>query len=233
MKKLVPILIGLFFIFITIYLSFNFDVVTRNTVAQTGFGWVITTILLRILVSLSFARGAVLITKAFLPKIKSFIVFIPGILIGFFVSFITPIYQSDYGDFSTTKMSVDHESLSNLTEGRYHIKNQPYILTFFTSDCSHCKNAAKLLGFSQSIGNTPQIIAVFPGTQENADKFINENNGGGFEYYTVDDDDYFIQNSGAIFPSIYLIDKDGNTLAHWFGDEFNFTALDYVETFSK
>jgi len=233
MKKSIPIAIGLVFIGISIYLSFNFESVVKKSIFRTDFSWVISTILLRAVIVVAFARGTQLIIDVFQSRLKSIFSFLIALPLGFGVSFISPIYEFDYGDYSTKERSVDHISLTELTDGNYQIKTSPYLLVFFSTDCPHCKTASKLIGFNRSIGNAPEVIALFPGTQENADQFIAENNGQDFTYYIVDDRQYFLDNSGAAFPSIFLIDANGNTLAHWFGDHFNYTALDYIESFSK
>ena len=233
MKKIVPNAIGLLFIALSFYISIYFEDVTKNLVSRSGLGWVISTIILRVMVCLAFARGIQLIIKTFIPRLKSIFVFIPGLLVGFAISFISPIYESDYGNFSTQDMAVEHKPLTELTNGQYTIKNAPYIVAFFTTDCPHCKAASKLLAFAKSIGNTPDIVAIFPGEEEDSKRFIAENNASHFEHYTVNNDTFFLKNSGGVFPSIFLLDQSGKTIAHWFGDGFNYTALDYIEAFSK
>ena len=232
MRRLTPVIIGLVFIGITLYLSVYFEDTVKKAIARTDLSWVISTILLRIVISVAFARGAQLICTVFLPKLKPLLTFVIAVPIGFAISFITPIYDSDYGDFSSEGITIDHGGLTNLTDGKYQVRQEPYLLVFFLKDCKHCKQVSKLLGFAQSIGNTPPIEVVFPGRDSSSREFIKMHSGSRFNYYTINDSEFFLENSGAWFPSIYLIDTSGQTIAHW-NEVFNYTALDYIESYSK
>lgn len=231
-KRILSLVLGIVFIGIAIYIAIYLTDVSKNLIEKLGFGWVMATIVARTLVCLSFGRGLQLIVQSFAPHIKGIIVFLIGFVLGFGFSFLSPIYQSDYGDFSTVDniISVDHQGLTELTNGNYQIKNQPYILVFFTSTCSHCKAASKNIGYLSQLGKMPPIIAVFPGNEENTRTFLNENNGQTFEYYRISDEQFFIENSGAAFPSIFLINEKGETMKHWFGELLNYSALDYLES---
>jgi thiol-disulfide isomerase/thioredoxin len=228
-KQIISILTGLVFIGIAVYLAINLVEVSKNLIAKISLGWVSATIITRALVCFSFARGLQLILQSVLPKLNSILVFIGGIVLGFGLSFLSPIYESDYVDASTTDLSIDHAGLTALTNGRYQIKAQPYIVAFFTSSCPHCKLASKNLGYMSQLGKLPPVVAIFPGNEADTKRFLEENNGQLFEYYRLSDEGYFLKNSGAAFPSVFLINEKGETVKHWFGDLLNYTALDYLE----
>ncbi|MFK8046128.1 MAG: peroxiredoxin family protein [Crocinitomicaceae bacterium] len=228
-NKIVSITIGVVFIGIAVYLAINLIDVSQNLIAKTGIGWVAATIVTRALVCFSFARGIQIILKSLTPKINSILVFIGGLVLGFAISFLSPIYQSDYGDFSTTDLTIDHKGLTEITNGKYQIKKQPHIIVFFTTNCPHCKEASERLGFLSQLGKLPPIVAIFPGNKENTQKFLAKHKGQTYEYYRLDEnEDFFLDNSGAGFPSVFLINEKGETVKHWFGDLLNYSALDYL-----
>ena len=229
-KRILSLAIGFIFIGISIYLAIHLIDVSKNLIERAGIGWVSATIVSRAIVCLSFARGLQLLGQAFAIRLKGFIIFIIGFVLGFALSFLSPIYESDYGDFSTTEQLLDHEGLIELTGGKYSIKNQPYIVAFFTTSCSHCKAASKNIGYLSQLGKMPPVIAIFPGNEKDTRQFLAENNGQLFEHYLIKDEKYFIDNSGAAFPSIFLINEKGETMKHWFGELLNYTALDYLES---
>jgi len=233
-NKIISIVIGAVFIGISVYLAVNLVDVSQNLITKTGIGWVASTIITRTLVCLSFARGIQILLKTFLPKLNTILVFIGGLVVGFGVSFLTPIYQSDYGDFSTTDLTIDHKGLSEITNGKYQIKKEPYIVAFFTTNCPHCKEASKHLGFLSQQNKLPPIVAIFPGNKNNTEKFIAKHNGQTFERYRLEDnEEFFLDNSGAGFPSIFLINEKGETVKHWFGALLNYSALDYLGSIKK
>ncbi len=232
-KSLFSLAIGIIFIAISVYLSVELFEVSKKLIARAHLGWVSSTIITRLLVCLSFGRGIQLIFRVLLPKIRSFIPLIIGIVAGFGLSFISPIYESDYGDSKSDDLSIDHEGLSNLTNGTYQIKKEPYLVAFFTTTCPHCKEASKRIGFMSQLNRMIPVVAIFPGSQEDSEKFITENNGQFFEYYVINNDEYFINNSDGRFPSVFLINEKGETMKHWFGDLLNYSALDYLESLKK
>lgn len=232
-KRFVPYIVGLIYVFISFYLSINFIEAVKQLIYKTDLGWVISTVLVRIFICITFARGFQLTFHFFKPQFNAILLFVIGLLIGFGISFITPIYEFDYGDFKREGNLIEHDILSDITDGAYQIKKKPYIMAFFTPNCPHCKSASSMLGFANSIDNSPEIIALMPGSDIEIDSFLIKNNGLQFEIFKIKDSDFFFKNSGASFPSIFLIDSDGKTIGHWFGEEFNFTALDYIEKFAN
>ena len=111
--KTINLIKGILFIGISVYLAFIFNDALANFVSKIQFiGWVKGSIILRIVISLAFARGLQLILKAFEVKIKSILILFIGTLIGFTICFIAqPIYNTDYGNFGTTDLSIQIEDL--------------------------------------------------------------------------------------------------------------------------
>ena len=229
-KQILSLLTGIVFIAIAVYLSIDLVEVSKKLIARIHIGWVSSTIVSRLLVCLSFGRGLQLILQVLTPKLKGVLTFFIGFIAGFGVSFISPIYESDYGIYDGEKLSIDHSGLSDLTDGAYQIKKEPYLVAFFTTTCSHCKEASGKIGFMSQLDRMIPVIAIFPGSEEDAQKFIKDNNGAFFEYHTIQDDEFFIENSDGSFPSIFLINEKGETVQHWFGDLLNYSALDYLES---
>ena len=216
---------------IAIYIAISFNSSLANLVQRSGISWVTSSIILRAIISLSFARGFQLFIKSIQPKFNSLLIFAIGILIGFLISFgAQPIYNTDYGNYGITEMIIDIPELKIQTNNQFDLNSKPAIIAFFTSTCSHCKDASKKLGFIHTIGNSPQIISIFPGSKEDTENFISENNGNSFIYHLINNDKFFIETAGGSFPSVFLVDKEGNTIQHWFGDELNYSALDLIKT---
>ncbi|MFK8036937.1 MAG: TlpA family protein disulfide reductase [Crocinitomicaceae bacterium] len=232
-RKILSFTIGLIFIGIAVYLSLDIVALAKNLINKLNLGWVSSNILARVLVCLAFARGLQLLMQTFKPNFNGLLVFIIGIFAGFGLSFISPIYESDYGDYATADMVLDHDGLTILTNGNYKVKDQPYIVAFFTTSCPHCKAASQNIGLMSQQNRMIPVIAIFPGNKADTEKFLTENNGQYFENYMIDSDEYFIKNSGGAFPSVFLINKDGETMKHWFGDLLNYTALDYLESLKQ
>lgn len=229
-RNVLSLIIGLIFIGISIYLSLDIIGLAKNLIDKLSLGWVMSNSIARLIVCLTFARGLQLIVQTFKPNFNGLLLIIIGLIAGFGVSFISPIYESDFGDHSTTDITIDHDGLTALTDGKYQIKNQPYVVAFFTTSCPHCKAASKNIGFLSQRDRMVPVIAIFPGNKEDTKTFLLENNGQFFEHYILDNDEYFIKNSGSAFPSIFLINEKGETIKHWFGDLLNYTALDYLES---
>jgi thioredoxin-related protein len=231
-KKSIEIIKSVLFLGIALYISIFFNDSLANLVRKAPTGWVLSSIVLRIIISLSFARGFQLAVKVLRPKIKSFLIFIAATLIGFGISFsFQPIYNTDYGNFGTTKKSINIDNLKLETNQEFNLNGSNSIITFFTTDCSHCMEASKRLGYAQSIGNTPQIIALFPGNIDDTENFLDKNNGQHYKIHIIDNDTFFGETAGGSFPSIFLVDKNGATIQHWFGDGLNYSALDLIEKY--
>ena len=137
--KRINLVKGFLFIGISVYLSYIFNDALVNFVSKIPFtGWVKGSIILRIVISLAFARGLQLILKAFEIKIKSILILFIGTLIGFTINFIAqPIYNTDYGDFGSEKLKIDISELENLSFGTYFLYFT-FLNNTFSNDDLYC-----------------------------------------------------------------------------------------------
>lgn len=224
------ILLAILFLALAFTVPFFFYEVLIFLVAKLGAGWVFGTIYIRLLVIILTAISFYLIFQA-IPKtrkLKFMWVFLIALGPGFGISFIAPIYQGDYGMFSSDFRPSYFSDLDDKTGSKITSNNSKKLVAFFTTTCPHCKVASNNLGYNLEAGQALEVNAFFPGTKEDADKFISTNNGKEFNYYTINDDDFFLGLSGNYFPSIFLLDENNAPLYHWAGEGVNFTCLDYL-----
>jgi len=233
-NKTIHILKGVIFLIISLYLAFTFTTSLTNFVGKVPIvGWVSGSVILRLVISLAFARGVQLIYKAVTSSDKSILVFLIGTLVGFTIVFIAqPIYTTDYGNFGTTDLSIDIEELKNETYPELELNSNHALIVFFSTNCGSCKEMSTKIGQLQSIGRLPNVIALFPGNESDAIQFMTENNGNGFNHYMINNDEYFQQTADFSFPSIFLVDKTGKTIQHWDGSLMNYTAFDIIESYN-
>ena len=226
------IFIGIISLVIALVTPFYFESILFFSVANIGLGWVITTILIRLIVILFLTIVLVQIFSFFvrLKKIKTWIVFLIAIAPGFGISFISPIYETDYGlrndDFPLNNQAV----LSDSTGVDIVPKNGYAVCAFFTTTCPHCMAASQKLGINIEGGQKTPVYTFFPGTLEDTENFLKVNNGSKFQYFLIDNADLFLNTSGGVFPSIFVINSKGETEYHWNGDEMNYSALDYLKS---
>ncbi len=218
---------GILFIGLSIFLAFNFGNSLNNLVARLPLGWVASSIILRLFICLAFARGLVLILKEIKPTFKAIYGYLIGIVLGFGVSFITPIYNTDYTELNVTPLTLDFETLQLQTNHSIELNNKPAVIVFFSTSCPHCYATSKLLGTMANAQKGPQIIALFPGTKEDTERFLKNNKGQNFKSIIIQDKSYFSDVTQGSVPSIFLIDKEGHTVKHWSG-ELSYSALDYI-----
>jgi thiol-disulfide isomerase/thioredoxin len=227
MKKNISIFKGIIFIFISIYLAYTFDNALSNMIIKLPFGWVVSSIILRIFITLAFARGFQLLITAFKPSLNIYLWFIIGIPIGFGVSFITPIYSIDYSNQTSNQPELNLNELNLHINHKIQTNGKAIIIAFFTTSCSHCKIVSQKLGSMSMAGKTPKIHALFPGTKEDTDLFIKENKAQYFSNQIVNDQDYFIRAAEGVFPSVFLVDTNSKIIKHWTG-ELSYPTLDYI-----
>ena len=224
---------GIVFLIISLYLAFTFNEALINFVSKvTLVGWVTGSIILRIVISLAFARGIQLIYKGVTANEKPMLVFSIATLVGFTIVFIAqPIYTIDYGNFGTTDLSINLEELEEEVNTEFDLKSKEALIVFFSTNCGTCMEVSNKLGTLQAMGNTPQIIALFPGDEADAIHFMNTNKGTGFSYFMIENNTYFTEAADYAFPSLFLIDKSGSTIQHWEGSLMNYTAFDLINTY--
>jgi hypothetical protein len=230
--KTINLIKGICFLLISLYLAFTFNDSLSNFVSKVSVvGWVTGSVILRLVISLAFARGIQLVYKSFTKNSRSILVFSIGTLVGFTIVFIAqPIYAIDYGSFGTTDFSINMEDLSKEVGEDISLNDKDALVVFFSTNCGSCIEMSNKIGKLQAMEKSPQVIALFPGKEEDAIDFMNTNNGTGFRYYMIDNDTYFQEAANYVFPSIFLVGKDGKTIQHWEGNLMNYTAFDLLNT---
>lgn len=225
---LVLVCFGLAFI-----IPFHFEKILIFSVSSIGLGWVLSTILIRVLVillvSIALFKIKALAGKK-LQRIKSWMVVLIALVLGFGISFISPIYNVDYGSLSDDKKLENLDLLEAEIDYVTGTNSKYCLVAFFTTGCPHCKAASERLGVNIDAGQKTEVVAIFPGTQEDTDKFLKKHKGQKFNSRIINNDALFVGISGGAFPSMFLLDENGNTLNHWTGDELNYTALDYLKS---
>lgn len=224
----------IFFLLLSLVICFLiptfFNELLEFLVAKLGSGWVFSTIYLRVMVIFFFATTLNILFSFWkrTQKIKFWRVCLLALLPGFGISFIAPIYQGDYGDQSLKDAkTLDISGLSSATEGQFELKNEHQIVAFFTSDCPHCKAVAYKLAINIEAGQTIPVYAMFPNNKEGSDAFIHQIAGQEFIAFNLPDS-VFLKNAGTVFPSTFLVDKNGKTEKAWSGDVVNYNALDEI-----
>lgn len=229
MDNFLKITIGLLFIGLAMLIGMQFYYTLFVFVTALKSGWVFGSIFVRLLVIIFTIIGLNLIFKSFekTATLKYIWTVIMGAILGFGISFITPIYNSDYGDFSDSE-TLNFEVLDSVAADVIKESPEQKVVAFFSTDCGHCKTTAFFLGINQEAGQSIPIYAFFNDYLDNVEVFLNENNGANFRTHIIGDMNQFLHLSGAIFPSVFLLDEYNNTIKHWSGDVVNYTALDEI-----
>ena len=225
------ILVGIIFLVIAIFTPFYFEPILFFSVANIGIGWVITTILIRLIVIifLFISLRQLFNLSPRLRKIKSWLVFVIALLPGFGISFIAPIYTTDYGIMNDELKLEDEVFFTEILPAAERPQNGYMLCAFFTTSCPHCMAAAERLGANIEAGQTIPVWTFFPGNKVDTDNFLAKHNGQKFNTKLFTSDSLFMACAGNAFPSIFLINAKNETEYHWTGDEMNYSALDYLK----
>jgi len=217
------------FIGISVLIPFKFYYLLFTLVIDLNSGWVFGTFFIRALVIIFFTIGLHLIFSHFkkTQKIKFIYTLLMSLLPGFGISFIQPIYNVDYGLYST-EYKLDYEDFKMTTGELLDNEKNNHIIAFFTPDCGHCQTASYLIGINEMAGQEINTYAIFNSDMASIQKFLGDNQGDEFFAHNIGDMDKYLYYSEFEFPSIYLLDSEGTTLNHWTGDMFNYSALDYI-----
>jgi thioredoxin-related protein len=231
--KTIQVIKGIIFLIISLYLAFTFNNSLSNFIGKIPIvGWVKGSIVLRLVISLGFARGVQLVYKGITQNQKPFLVFSIATLVGFTIVFIThPIYNVDYGNYGNSNLTIDLDGLNEKVDKEISLKSKNALIVFFSTDCSTCIEMSNKIGNLQDLGNTPQIIALFSGEEADAIHFLSTNKGTNFEYFMVENEDYFLEAADYSFPSLFLVDKKGSLIQHWEGTLMNYTAFDMINDY--
>lgn len=199
-------------------------------VTKMSAGWVFGTIFIRflVIVFLTIALSLIFSTFEKTKRVKFWIIFLIALIPGFGISFIEPIYETDYGYFQHNDLpSININELETNTNNAFKFSNEVQIICFFTSTCPHCMATSQKLGMNIAGGQEIEVTVFFPSTKEDRQRFINENNGTAFNAYSIDKE-VFLANGGNTFPATFLVNKNGETINFWTGDQLSFSTLDYL-----
>lgn len=226
------ILLAILFAGISFVIPLYFYDLLYFIVGNIGIGWVISTILIRFLVILSFSITLFLLFSFSekLAPLKFWIVLLIGLLPGFGISFISPIYVTDYGMIDDGLKIENPNELNKIAGNDIISGNNHKLIAFFTTTCPHCMFACEILAINEKAGQTIPVKLFFPGTKEDTEQFLANHNGENFEYFLIDSDSVFLELSGGTFPSIFLLNEKNETEYHWTGGEMNYSALDYLRS---
>lgn len=198
-------------------------------------GWVFGSFYIRFLVICFFAIGLHLLVSIVRKerRPKFIVTFLIAILPGFGISFLTPVYDIDYGTYGDELKLIDTDSLETFTEGSFDFKEERTIVTFFTTTCPHCMAVSQKLGTNLAAGQEVAVVTFFPGTKEDSEHFLEQNNGQDFEMHLIGSQTNFKRAGGNVFPSVFVVGPDGTTEQHYTGDVINYTVLDQFYDLKK
>lgn len=223
------------FLTISVIIPFYFDTLLSKMVEKTGFEWVTSTILIRLMVIILVTVALKLIFSIFekLKRVKLWLVFLIALVPGFGISFISPIYITDYGMLTDDFKLENIEALEQEIGSKLILEDNYNLVAFFTTSCPHCKAASEKIGTNILSGQKIPVAAIFPGEEGDSKTFLEKHKGQNFTAYTVNNDALFLNLSGGTFPSMFLLDKNGKTVYHWTGDRLNYTGLDYLKSLEQ
>lgn len=232
MRNFLKILIVVAALSSAIFISYYHIDSLHFLVGKIGFGWVIGSIFIRLIcIILMF----IIIKQIFglfkkTAPIKNWIIALICLLPGIGISFITPIYTSDFGDLSDDLILSDTEMLQLTLQDSADFPSEKFVLAFLSVGCDFCAEATQKLGTNLIAGQDLQVVSIFCDPPEYVDQFLEMNGGTSFDARITTNCDYFIRSAGGSFPSIFLLDENKNTMDHWVGGHLNYSALDYLRS---
>ena len=212
-------------------IPFYFHELLLFSVVKVGLGWVMSTILIRVLVILFFlfALNAILLLVRKGKRTPVLILIAIGIAPGFLVSFaIEPIYDIDYFMLGDDLQLTEFDRLEEASSNSYIRQDTTEVLAFFDVGCDHCQAACKKLGTNIAAGQTIPVHAFFVNDSANVNHFLENYNGMAFDTHYLTSENSFVSFAGYEFPSVFLIDSEGKTAYHCVGERINYSALDYL-----
>jgi len=227
------ILFALFLLGVSVIIAIGYPQLLVALISSKAMSWTIGSVFARLLVLIAFFGFLKVLFPLLFPKRKShsILLFLIALLPSLALSFIHPIYTTDYGSLDDSFIFKGLDFLENDLNSPYTFKGEPVVLAFFTTDCNHCKAVCSKLAINAQSGQQLPVHAFFSGASEDAYTFLADNNALDFEYHFIEEDSVYLTYSGYIFPSIFLLDEKGNTTKHWEGDVVNYTALDYLRSY--
>ena len=154
----------------------------------------------------------------------SLIIIIPILVLPFIFN---PLFIEDFESTSNKyeQRGKDWEVISSkFIEQNIELNNGEYLIAFFSTNCQHCNSLAKVLGSTKrGYSSNRKILLVFPGNEEDTQRFI-ERNKSDFKYIRVSKDE-FTKVAGFAFPSIFSL-FNGIVIKHWTGNNFSLAVRD-------
>ena len=154
----------------------------------------------------------------------SLLIIVPMFCLPFILS---PLFIEDFESISNKyeKKNTDWPVIENkFNNQNVDLNSGNYIVAFFSTNCKHCNQLARILGVTtRGFNSKKNIVLVFPGNEEDTKKFLDRNKVN-YPYIRVTPDE-FTKVAGFAFPSIFSI-ENGKVLKHWTGDNFSLKVRD-------
>ena len=212
-------------------LSFSYEESIYFTVENIGIGWTVTSILIRFIVIVLFAFALKSLFQIFkaTEKLKNWIIFVIAMVPGFFISFaVSPIYDIDYGMIGDDLELPPVDRLALVTNNTYAHNGETQVVAFLDVGCDHCRIAVQKLDILQEQNPELPIHLLFADEEKDVDYFLEKNKVESLTHHFMNSQMSFVTYAGYEFPSIFVIDGEGETLHHWIGETMNYTAMDYL-----
>src|SRR5690606_30754285 len=107
-------------------------------------------------------------------------------------------------------------------------ENRYELLAFLDVGCSHCQEAARRLGTNYRADQKVPIHLFFNGDVADINHFRTQNNVTELTHHQLPSLSSFFYFAGYEFPSIFLINPEGEVEYHWTGQSLNYNAMDYL-----
>lgn len=154
----------------------------------------------------------------------SFLIILPFVALPFIIN---PIFIDDFESRAKEYNTVDKNWKiieTKFLEKKIDLNKGEYLIAFFSTNCMHCNQLAKVIGVSKRGFNSKRkILMVFPGNEEDTQAFIQRNKSD-FAYIRVTPDE-FTKVAGFSFPSLFSL-KNGQVIKHWTGNLFSYKVRD-------
>jgi hypothetical protein len=132
--------------------------------------------------------------------------------------------------FIINKVSFSHELVYNQEESKtldfdlyptitnnndtLNFKSGKLLIAFFSTECAHCKIAAKKLALMNKQMNLPKTLVFYLGKENKIPKF-REETGNEFPYISTTDVDMYFSQTNGIVPCVYYL-EEGKVLNRWY-----------------
>lgn len=230
-KNIFLLVISIICFTLAVVFSAKFEAVLLFFTLKLSLGWVLSTILIRLLVMSFFIVGLKFLLQIFplTEKIKPIWVILIGMGPGFLISFaFFPIWVNDYGMLTGDLTLTDFEALEKSSKDSFQHLDEKKIIAFLDVGCDHCREACRKFTYVNDQNKDLPIYLFFYNDSVYVDQFIEEFGDNRFRGYHLNSHQSLLNFAGFEFPSIFYINEQGECIHHWVGDKLNYTALDYL-----